>query len=82
MSKSSARDNDRDETVRSEIYCGGYVTTVDEVELTNYLVHLPSHNDFIMNINVQEELNDRGNFGHSGDDGDDARDFNNTMREL
>ena len=50
--------------------------------LTNYLVYLPSHNGFIMDIDVEEELNDRLNGGYPDDDYDGARDFENTMREV
>ena len=48
MRKSSASDGEGDETVRSGISHGGYVTADDNVELPNYLVHFPSHNYFIM----------------------------------
>ena len=70
MSKSSASDDDGDETVHSEISRGGYVTAYDEAALTNYLVQLPSQNDIIVYIDVEEELDDRGNGGNSDDDGD------------
>ena len=55
--------------VHSEVSCGGYVTADDEVEVHNYLIHLPSHDDFIVDIDVEEELNERGNVGVSDDDG-------------
>ena len=54
MSKSSARDNDRDETVRSEISCGICVTADDKETLPNDLVHLTSHNDVIMEMDVED----------------------------
>ena len=82
MSKSSASKNDRVETVRSELYRCVYVTAYDEVALTNYLVQPPSQNYAIMNINVEEELNERRNGGDLDDDGEDARYFDNTMREV
>ena len=44
--------------VFSEPYYGGYVIADDEVELTNYLVHLPSQSDVIMDIDVEEEVNE------------------------
>ena len=43
------------------------------MELPNYLVHIPSHNDFTMDFFVEEELNKRVNGGDSDDDSDDAR---------
>ena len=73
---------DREKTVRSDIYHGGYVTTYGKVALPNYMMRLPSQNDFIMDINGEEELNKRGNGGDSDDDGEDARDFGDTMREV
>ena len=73
MSKSRVSNCTRDETVRSEISFGGNVTTNDGVALPNYLVHLPSHNDGIVDIDVVEELNYRGNDGYSDDVGDYAR---------
>ena len=57
MSKSSASDGDEDGMVHSELSCGGYVTADDKVTLPNYLVHVPSHNDVIVDIDVKEELN-------------------------
>ena len=35
-----------------------------------------------MEIGVEEELNERENGGNLDDDGDDARDFDNTTREV
>ena len=66
--------------VHSEIFHGGYVTADDDMILPNYLVHLPSQNDLIVDIGVQEELNERVNGGDLYDVGGDARDFDDTMR--
>ena len=55
--------------VHSEVFCGGYVTADDKGAVHNYLMHLPSHDDFIVDIDVEEELNERGNVGVSDDDG-------------
>ena len=52
------------------------------MELLNYLVHLPHQNNFMVEIYVEEELNERVNGRDSDDDGDDARDFDDTMREV
>ena len=52
------------------------------MSLPNYLLHLPSKNDVIIDIDVEEELKERGNCGDLDDYGDDARYFNNTMREV
>ena len=82
MSKASVSDGNGDKTVRSELSRGGYVTVDDKVAPPNYLVHLLRQNDVIMDIDVEEELNERGNSGDSDDDGDDARDFDGTMREV
>ena len=82
MGKTSKSDNDGYKTVLYEIYHGGYVTSDDKVAPSNYLVHLPSHNDVIVNIDVKEELNDMGNCGDSDDDSDDARNFDDTMKEV
>ena len=53
MSKLSASNNYVDETVRSELSRGGYVTANDEVALPNYMVYLSSQNYFIMEMNVE-----------------------------
>ena len=63
MRKSNASKNDGDKTVRYELYHGGYVTADYEVALLKYLVHLSSKNDFIMEMNVEEEMNERVNGG-------------------
>ena len=55
--------------VHSDLSCGGYVTSDDEVAVHNYLMHLPSHDDFMVDIDVEEELNVRGNGRVSDDDG-------------
>ena len=64
MIKTSVRGGDGYKMVQSELSCGGYVTADDKVTLPNYLVHVPSHNDVIVDIDVEEELNERVN----GDD--------------
>ena len=56
-----------------DISCGGCVTANDEVELTNYLMHFPSKNYLIMEMDVEDEMSERGDGGDSGDCGDDAR---------
>ena len=61
IGKVSARGGDVDETFCSEISRGGYGTEYDKVVLPNYLVYLPSQNDVIMDISVDEELNEREN---------------------
>ena len=50
--------------------------------LTNYLVHIPSQNYVILCLDMEEELNERGNGRGLDDVGDNARDFHDTMREL
>ena len=64
MRKSSASDGDEYETVRSELSHGDYVTAYDKVDLPNYLVHLTSQYDVIVDIDVEEVLNERGNGGY------------------
>ena len=64
---------DGDKRVHSEISRGGYVTSDDELALPNFLVHLPSQNYVIMDINVEEGLNERVNCGDLDDGGDNAR---------
>ena len=59
-----------------------YVTSDDKVKLPNYLVHLPSQNDVIMEIGVEEGLNEGRNGGYLDDDGDNVRDFKDTIREV
>ena len=63
MRKTNTSDSDRDETFHSEWFRGGYVTSDDEVELTTYLVHFRSQNYVIVDIDVEEELNERLNGG-------------------
>ena len=82
MSKANASDGYRDGTVRSELSCGGYVSEYDKIELHSYLLHLPIQNGVIMYIDVEEKLNERGNGRDSNDDGDNARDFYNTIKEV
>ena len=50
--------------------------------LPNYLVHLQNQNNITAEIDVEEELNERVNSGDLDDDGDNARDFDDTMREV
>ena len=45
-------------------------------------MHLPTHNCLIMEIDLEKELNERRNGGDLDDDGDDAREFGDTMREV
>ena len=73
---------DEDKRVHSEISRGGYVTAYDELELPNFLVHLPSQNYVILDIDVEEELNERVNGGYFDDFGDNARYFDDKMREV
>ena len=82
MGKTRTSDGDGYKTVHSELSRDGYVTTYDVVALPNYLVHLPSLDDVVVDIDVDEELNERGNCGDSYYGGDDARDFGDTMRGL
>ena len=73
MIKSRERDGDGYKMVHYELSRGGYDTEDDEVALPNYLVHLPSQKYGIVDIDVVEELNYRGNDGYSDDVGDYAR---------
>ena len=61
-----------------EYWNGQYETK----ELSNYLIHLPSYDDFIFDIYVEEELNERWNGGYLDDDSNNAREFDNTRREV
>ena len=82
MIKLSASANDGDEFAHSELSRGGYVTSDEKLELSNYLVNLPSQNDVRMEMDVEYLLNQSGNGGDLDDYGDDARDFYDTMREV
>ena len=82
MRKTSVSDGDRDKTVLSGISGCGYVSADDNVSLPNYLVHLPSQNDSILEIDVEEDLNERVNDVNSGGDCYYAQDFGDTMREV
>ena len=82
MSKSSISNGDIDKTVRSDISCGSYVSADYKVALPKYLVHLPSYSDFIMDMDVEEELNDRLNGVYLGGGCDNTRDFYDTMWEV
>ena len=59
MSKSSASNGDRDKTTGSEISCGNYVTAYENMALPKYLMQISSQNDLIMEMDVEEELNER-----------------------
>ena len=50
--------------------------------LLNYLVQLPSHNYARVDIDVNKELNEKINGGDLDDDVDNARYFDDTMREV
>ena len=45
-------------------------------------MHLPRKNDVVVDIDVEEELNDRLNGGDLDDICDNTRDFDDTMREV
>ena len=49
---------------------------------TNYLVHLSSQYDVIVAIDIEEELNGRGNGGDLDYDGENTIDFDDKMREF
>ena len=55
MSKTSVRNSDETKTVFSEPSPGSYVTANYEVALTKYLVHLPSQNYSIVDIDVKDD---------------------------
>ena len=52
MIKTSVSGGADTKTVFYETYHGVYVTANYEVALSNYLVHLPSHKDSIVEIDV------------------------------
>ena len=66
--KTSVSNNEGEKTVFFEISGCGYVTEYEKVALPNYTVHLPSQKDMIVDIDVDEDLNERINGGNS--DGD------------
>ena len=68
--------------VLSELSCGGYFTEDGNVALPKYLVHLPGHNCFIVDIDFEEELSERVNGGNLYDDGNDVQYFDDSMREF
>ena len=72
MRKSSVNDNNGDKTVCYDLPCSGYVTLDDNMAIPNYLVYLLNENDFIMEIDVEEELNEQVNGGDLDGDGDNA----------
>ena len=82
MRKSSAIDGDRDKMIHSVISHVVYVTADDEVSLPNNLVHLPTQNDVILDIDAEEELNSKVNGGDLYEHGENVRDFDDTMREF
>ena len=82
MSKTSTKDGDGYETVHYEISRGGYFTADKEVVMPNYLVRLPSQNDVIVGIDLEEKLNERVNGGDLDDGGDYARNFGIKMSEF
>ena len=61
-----------------EYWSGQYATKA----IPSYRVHLPSNNGVVLDIDVEEELNERGNYGDSDDYNNDARDFDDTRREV
>ena len=82
MRKNSVIDSDRDETVLSELSYCGYYTADEELALYNYMLHLISQNDAIVYIDVEEKRNERVNGGDLDDNGEDAREFEDKMREV
>ena len=82
MKKSRVIEGDVDETVHSELSHGGYATSDEKAEMPNYLVQLQSQNDVIVDIDMEEEPNQRVNGGDQDNVGDNARDFEDTMREV
>ena len=69
----SASGSERYKMVHYEISHGGYVIADDRLALPNYLVHVSSQDYFIVDIDMEEELNERGNGEDSGDDSYNAR---------
>ena len=75
-------DIDETKAVFSEPSHGSYVTSDDEVALPNYLVHLLSQNYIIVDIDVEEELNERVNVDNLDDDRDNERNFDDSIRGV
>ena len=71
-----------DKTSHSVLSRGGYITEYEYVALPNYLVHLQNQNGIIVDIDVDEELNERVDGGDLDDDGDNVRKFDDTMSEV
>ena len=82
MRQTRKSDGKKDKKVNSELSLCFYVTADDEVAMNNYLVHLPSQNDVIVDIDVNKEMNKRVNGRYFDVDGKDARDFDDTMWEV
>ena len=82
MIKTSSSNSDGDKMVNAELYRVGYVKAHDRMARPNYLVHLTIQNYFILDIDVEEELNKRGNGGNLDDYGGDERNFCGTMKEV
>ena len=82
MKRFSTNNGDRYEIVCSELSLGGYVNADENVELPNYLVHLPSQNDFIMYIYLEDKINESGNSGDLDDDGDSTIDVDDIIKEV
>ena len=68
--------------VHSELSRGGCVTAYDNIALPHYLVHLPNQNDLVLDIEVEEDMNQRLNSGYLDGDGYNARDFDDTMIKV
>ena len=73
---------DGDETIHSELSYGCYVTEDYKAALPNYLVHLNIQNDVIVEIDIDEGLKNRVNGKDLDDDIDNARGFDDKMREV
>ena len=79
MSKAGVRDGDGEKMVHSEIYHGGYITADEQFALPNELVHLPSQNYVIVDIDVEEEMNERVDIVDQDDFFKNTIYFDNTM---
>ena len=82
MRKTSARNGEETKKVFSYPSHGGYVTSDDQVALSKKLVQLLSHNGVIVDIDVEEEMNERGDDRNQDGDGDDSQYFDESMREV
>ena len=72
MRKTSTSNSDKTKKVFSCPSHGCYVTVDDEEALSNYLVHLSSKNYVMVDIDLEEDMNERGDRGDFDDDVDDA----------